>query len=74
LCYVAGFATLLPYQTAHILSLNHSEVHMPATIVDVDEALTHLNLVPVAERGAAWRAYLDAVLDQRKESDVPNGN
>lgn len=47
---------------------------MPATIVDVDEALTHLNLVPVAERGAAWRAYLDAVLDQRKESDVPNGN
>ncbi len=47
---------------------------MPATIVDVDEALTHLNLVPISERGAAWRAYLDAVLDQRKESEVPNGN
>ena len=44
------------------------------TLADIDEALTYLNQVPVDERGAAWRAYLDAVLDQRKESDVPNGN
>lgn len=39
------------------------------TLADIDEALTYLNQVPVAERGAAWRAYLDAVLDQRKESE-----
>ena len=46
---------------------------MATTIFDVDEALTYLNQVPVAERGTAWRAYLDAVLDQRKESEVPDG-
>jgi hypothetical protein len=39
------------------------------TLSDIDEALTYLNQVPVDERGAAWRAYLDAVLDQRKESE-----
>ncbi len=38
---------------------------MTAAIVDVDEALTHLNQVPADERGAAWQAYLNAVLDQR---------
>jgi hypothetical protein len=38
---------------------------MTAAIVDVDEALTHLNQVPTDERGAAWQAYLNAVLDQR---------
>jgi hypothetical protein len=35
------------------------------TIVDVDEALSHLNQVPVDERGSGWSAYLDAVLDKR---------
>ena len=39
------------------------------TLADIDQALTYLNQVPVDERGAAWRAYLDAVLDQRKESE-----
>ena len=38
---------------------------MTAAIVDVDEALTHLNQIPTDERGAAWQAYLNAVLDQR---------
>jgi len=38
---------------------------MAAAIADVDEALTHLNQVPADERGAAWTAYLNAVLDQR---------
>ena len=38
---------------------------MAAAIVDVDEALTHLNQVRADERGAAWQAYLNAVLDQR---------
>ncbi len=31
----------------------------------VDEALRHLSLVPTNERGPAWHAYLDAVLEQR---------
>lgn len=34
---------------------------------DIDEALGHLSLVPSGERGAAWQAFLDAVLEQRKD-------
>ena len=41
---------------------------MAAAIVDVDEALTHLNQVPADERGAAWFAYLDSLLDQRPKT------
>ena len=37
-----------------------------ADLADIDEALTHLSLVPQSERGAAWNAFLDAVLEQRK--------
>lgn len=37
------------------------------TLGDIDEALTHLSLVPLNERGSAWRAFMDAVLEQRKE-------
>jgi hypothetical protein len=32
---------------------------------DVDEALRHLSLVPPADRGLAWHAYLDAILERR---------
>lgn len=35
------------------------------TIEDLDEALRHLSLVPNEERGTAWYAYLDAILEQR---------
>jgi len=38
---------------------------MAAAIADVDEALTHLNQVPADERGAAWQAYLNAILEER---------
>lgn len=31
----------------------------------VDEALRHLSLVPPDERGPAWHAYLDAILETR---------
>jgi len=31
----------------------------------IDEALRHLSLVPETERGAAWQAYADAILEQR---------
>lgn len=36
-----------------------------ATIDQIDEALRHLSLVPNDERGPAWYAYLDAMLEQR---------
>ncbi|CAB5217080.1 hypothetical protein UFOVP199_49 [uncultured Caudovirales phage] len=40
-----------------------------ATIADIDEALAHLRAVPNEDRGAAWRAYTDAVLELRKKKD-----
>jgi len=44
---------------------------MAATIVDVDEALTHLSKVPPDERGPAWQAYLNAILEERlKTKDI----
>lgn len=38
---------------------------------DVDEALRHLSLVPAADRGEAWHAYLDAILEKRKKALSP---
>ena len=40
-------------------------------VSDVDEALRHLSLVPPAERGEAWHAYLDAILEKRNEAAAP---
>jgi hypothetical protein len=42
-----------------------SVVTTDATIGQIDEALLHLSLVPNDERGPAWNAYLDALLEQR---------
>ena len=36
-----------------------------ADLSDLDEALRHLSLVPTAERGPAWYAYSDALLEAR---------
>ena len=36
------------------------------TLSDIDEALRHLSLVPLDERGTAWHAYSDALLERRK--------
>ena len=36
-----------------------------ATINDIDEALRHLSLVPDTDRGIAWHAYSDALLERR---------
>jgi hypothetical protein len=44
-----------------------------ADLSDIDEALTHLSLVPINERGAAWQAFADAVLEQRKDLEHPHG-
>lgn len=43
---------------------------MPNTatpIKEIDEALRHLSLVPEQERGPAWDAYLNALLDTRSK-------
>lgn len=39
------------------------------TLDDIDEALRHLSLVPEADRGAAWQAYADALLERRSKID-----
>ena len=36
------------------------------TLPEIDEALTHAQAVPQAERGAAWVAYVDSLLEQRR--------
>ena len=36
-------------------------------VSEIDEALRHLSLVPETERGAAWQAYADALLEQRRK-------
>ena len=38
---------------------------MSLTIEELDEALLHLRAVPESERGPAWTAYADALLEQR---------
>ena len=38
---------------------------------DIDEALRHLSLVPPADRGEAWHAYMDALLEKRNRSLTP---
>ena len=43
-----------------------------ADLSDIDEALRHLSLVPVDERGAAWHAYSDALLEQRRHMHEGN--
>lgn len=43
------------------------------TLEDIDEALLHLSLMPASDRGAGWRAYLDAVLEQRAELEKQHG-
>jgi hypothetical protein len=37
-----------------------------ASLSEIDEALRHLSLVPMDERGQAWHAYSDALLERRK--------
>lgn len=43
-----------------------------ATINDIDEALRHLSLVPETDRGTAWHAYSDALLERRANLEGNN--
>ena len=42
-----------------------------ADLSDLDEALRHLSLVPISERGPAWHAYSDALLEARANLEKP---
>jgi hypothetical protein len=35
------------------------------TLEEIEEALQHCRAVPAEERGAAWTAYVDSLLEQR---------
>jgi hypothetical protein len=37
------------------------------TVDDIDEAINHARAVPVEERGDAWFAFVDSLLDQRRQ-------
>jgi hypothetical protein len=39
------------------------------TLGEIDEALEYLRAVPADERGPAWYAYSDSLLEQRREID-----
>lgn len=41
-----------------------------ATLAEIDEALAHAQRVPIEDRGAAWYAYVDRLLEQRAEVDT----
>ena len=44
------------------------------TIPEIDEALRHLSLVPDKDRGTAWHAYSDALLERRAQIETENKN
>lgn len=42
--------------------------HSVQTINEIDEALAHLAKVPEGERGPAWYAYLNTLLDAKNNT------
>ena len=69
-----GYALRAPCIYVHLGRVPYSPVEdrMSADTLelsDIDEALRHLALVPEHDRGQAWRAFVDSVLDQRKGLD-----
>ena len=44
-----------------------------ASIEDVDEALGHLRQIPPDERGPAWQAYTDKLLEIRSRHTKTTG-
>lgn len=40
-------------------------------ITELDEALMHASLVPLDERGEAWHAWTNALLEQRRRLENP---
>lgn len=40
-------------------------------VAQLDEALMHASLVPLDERGPAWHAWTNALLEQRRRLEKP---
>lgn len=40
-----------------------------ATLAEIDEALAHLAAIPNDQRGPAWHAYTDHILEQRADME-----
>lgn len=41
-----------------------------ADLSQLDEALMHASLVPIEERGPAWHAWTNALLEQRRQLET----
>ena len=41
------------------------------SVEQIDEALMHSSLVPLDERGPAWHAWTNALLEQRRRLETP---
>jgi hypothetical protein len=41
-----------------------------AELSDIDEALMHASLIPEPERGPAWYAFTNALLEQRRTLEM----
>lgn len=53
---------------------NGMSVAIADTIGEIDEALRHLSLVPDHDRGPAWHAYSDALLERRAQLEDQHAN
>jgi hypothetical protein len=82
-CYIWNNCTQMPTLTNRVgflYALTKPETKpMPlivkemATIDDVDEALGHLRQIPPGERGPAWQAYTDKLLEIRQRHTQNTG-
>ena len=59
-----------PHRAAFVIYGDCMSVAMAdADLTMIDEALRHMSLVAQAERGPAWYAYLDALLEARAKME-----
>jgi hypothetical protein len=42
-----------------------------ATVAEIDEALGHARRLPHDERGPAWFAFVDRLLEMRADKSIP---
>lgn len=52
--------------------MSHAATVEETQAEEIDEALRHLSLVPPADRGDAWHAYMDALLEKRNKALIPD--
>jgi hypothetical protein len=61
-CYVTRKGCVAPSHQAGAFVMSGEA--MP-TLAELDEALMHASLVPESDRGKAWHAWTDSLLEQR---------